>query len=406
MMKEKKVLVLGEAFYPEDFLINDLVREWEQEGRQIEVLTRAPSYPFGKVYKGYKNKIYQTTYFNTIKVHRFPVWQGYEKSTLIKILNYFSFVFWSFWVVLFIGKRFDSVFIYQTGPLTLATAGILMKKFFKSKVFIWTQDLWPETVYAYGFKKTKLLSFCLDYFVKWVYKNCDSILVSCEGFISRIKRYVPNKEIVFVPNWSLMEYKPHGTVKLPGRYNFTFAGNIGKMQNLENVVRGFGQFVPKHSDIYLNIIGDGSFLNELKDIVEKEAIPNVNFTGRIPLAEISDYYQASDTLIISLKDVPLYEIMVPSKFQAYLSVQKPIYAIFHGEVRHMVEQYGIGLGARPTDVEDIAAGFLRFLNISMEEREKMIENEAYLESEIFNRNKIISRINNLIWLSNERNKTC
>lgn len=150
-MKKKKALVIGEAFYPEDFLINDLVQEWEKRQYEFEVLTRTPSYPFGKIYKGYKNKIYQTTYFNTIKIHRFPVIQGYEKSLLIKILNYFSFVFWSFWVILFIGHRFDRVFIYQTGPLTLATAGIVLKKVYKAKVTIWTQDLWPETVYAYGF---------------------------------------------------------------------------------------------------------------------------------------------------------------------------------------------------------------------------------------------------------------
>ena len=83
MSKTKKALVIGEAFYPEDFLINDLVREWEKEHYEVEVLTRAPSYPFGKVYEGYRNRIYQTTYFNTVKVHRFPVWQGYDKSTLI-----------------------------------------------------------------------------------------------------------------------------------------------------------------------------------------------------------------------------------------------------------------------------------------------------------------------------------
>lgn len=401
MKKIKKLLVLGEAFYPEDFLINDLVHEWEQEGRQVEVLTRAPSYPFGKVYKGYRNKIYQTTFFNTVKVHRFPVMQGYERSTLIKILNYFSFVFWSFWVILFIGRRFDRVFIYQTGPLTLATAGVLMKKFFGSKVVIWTQDLWPETVYAYGFKKTRILSFCLDHFVKWVYKNCDFIFVSCEGFKERIKRYVPNKDIVFVPNWSLMEYKPQGTVKLPGRFNFTFAGNIGKVQNLEYVVRGFGIFVETHTDSYLNIIGNGSFLNELKEIVKDESIPNINFTGRVPLSEMSDYYQASDVLIISLKDVPLYEIMIPSKFQAYLATYKPIYAIFNGEVRRMVEQYGIGFGARPTDLEDIAAGFSHFLNLSSDEKERMMNNEMRMENEVFNRNKIIDRINLLVWSNNE-----
>ena len=301
-------------------------------------------------------------------------------------------------MILFIGRRFDRVFIYQTGPLTLATAGVLMKKFFGAKVTIWTQDLWPETVYAYGFKKTKFLSFCLDHFVKWIYKNCDSILVSCEGFAERIHRYVPDKIIDFVPNWSLMEYKPTGKVKLPGSFNFTFAGNIGKVQNLDNVVRGFGLFVKNNPDASLNIIGDGSYLNELKEIVGNENIANVNFTGRIPLAEMSDYYQVSDVLIISLKNVPLYEIMIPSKFQAYLTTQKPIFAIFNGEVRKMVEQYQIGYGAAPDDVEDIARGFSVFLNLSMEEKRAMSEAAADLLNSTFNKKKIVEKINSRVWI--------
>ncbi|WP_297973719.1 glycosyltransferase family 4 protein [uncultured Bacteroides sp.] len=397
MKKAKKTLVLGEAFYPEDFLINDLVREWEKDGYQFEVLTRTPSYPFGKVYEGYKNKIYQTTYFNTIKVHRFPVMQGYERSTLIKVLNYFSFVFWSFWVVLFIGRRFEQVFIYQTGPLTLATAGILLKKMYGAEVVIWTQDLWPETVYAYGFKKTKFLSFCLDRFVKWIYSNCDSILVSCEGFVKRLHRYVPQKTIEFIPNWSLMEYNPTGKEKLPGEFNFTFAGNIGKVQNLENIVRGFGKFVEEYPKSCLNIIGDGSFLKELKHIVDTEGIRNVNMTGRKSLKEMSDYYQASDVLIISLKDVPLYKIMIPSKFQAYLTTHKPIYAIFKGEVSDLVRKNEIGLVASPSDIGEIAQGFSDFVALPEEERKRMADNAVELSEKVFNKMRIIEKINRIIW---------
>ncbi|MFR3332095.1 MAG: glycosyltransferase family 4 protein [Odoribacter splanchnicus] len=397
MSKTKKALVIGEVFYPEDFLINDLVREWEKGHYEVEVLTRAPSYPFGKVYEGYRNRIYQTTYFNTVKVHRFPVWQGYDKSTLIKILNYFSFVFWSFWVILFIGGRFDRVFVYQTGPLTLATAGVLMKKFFRAKVTIWTQDLWPETVYAYGFKKSRWLSFCLDHFVGWIYRNCDHILVSCKGFIDRIHRYVPDKEIVFVPNWSLMEYVPKGKQALPGKFNFTFAGNIGKVQNLENIVLGFSRCSKKHSDVFLNIIGDGSYMTGLKNLVDREGICNVNFTGRKPLSEMSDYYEASDVLIISLKDIPLYEIMIPSKFQAYLATHKPIFAVFKGEVKRMVEEYQLGIVAHPSDIEEISGGFEKFLNLSKEQMEGFAEHSSYLLDTVFDRNKIIEIINTLFW---------
>lgn len=397
MKKEKKALVIGEAFYPEDFLINDLVKEWEKDGYQFEVLTRAPSYPYGKVYKGYKNKIYQQTFYGSIKIHRFPVLQGYQKNTVVKILNYFSFVFWSFWVVLFIGRHFDRVFIYQTGPLTLATAGILMKKWFGAKVTLWVQDLWPDTVYAYGFKKTKLLSYFLNHFVSWAYKNADSIFVSCEGFKEKIKVYAPKCQMEFVPNWSLLEYKPQRKLQLPGDYNFTFAGNIGKVQNLDNIVKGFGLFVNKHPNSWLNIIGDGSYLEDLKALVLCERIPNVNFTGRIPLHEISDYYWASDCLVISLKDVPLYRIMIPSKFQAYLSTNKPIFAIFNGEVRNVVEKYHIGIGAKPTDIKNIADGFADFMKLSEKEVNQMENHSKQLNDFLFNKNKIIIRINKLFW---------
>ena len=272
-----------------------------------------------------------------------------------------------------------------------------MKKFFRTKVTIWTQDLWPETVYAYGFKKSRWLSFCLDHFVGWVYRNCDHILVSCKGFIDRIHRYVPDKEIVFVPNWSLMEYVPKGKQSLPGKFNFTFAGNIGKVQNLENIVLGFSRCSKKHSDVFLNIIGDGSYMTGLKNLVDREGICNVNFTGRKPLSEMSDYYEASDVLIISLKDTPLYEIMIPSKFQAYLTTHKPIFAVFKGEVKRMVEEYQLGIVAHPSDIEEISGGFEKFLNLSKEQMEGFAEHSSYLLDTVFDRNKIIEIINTLFW---------
>ncbi|WP_373398911.1 hypothetical protein V8V91_04235 [Algoriphagus halophilus] len=128
----KKVLIIGEAFFPEDFIINDLAQEWHSNGYEVEVLTRTPSYPFGKTFKGFKNKFYQKTFFDKIPVHRILVIPGYQKNKLIKVLNYFSFVFFASIVALLIGKRFDRIFVYQTGPLTVALPGNLIKILFKN----------------------------------------------------------------------------------------------------------------------------------------------------------------------------------------------------------------------------------------------------------------------------------
>jgi len=393
----KKGLVLGEVFYPEDFIINDLVYEWHKMEFSIEVLTRAPSYPFGKIYEGYKNKLYQQTKFEGVKIHRFPFIRGYQHSVIIKVLNYFIFLFFSVVIILFIGKRYDRIFIYQTGPLTLAVAAIIAKKLYKTKVTIWTQDLWPDTVYAFGFKKTKVLKYFLDRLVKFIYGNCDTVLVSCEGFAQKLKTYTPKKEIHYVPNWPLINEIPEIKITLPGKFNFTFTGNIGKMQNLENVILGFSTFSKQYSDAFLNIVGDGSNLAALKELVDANSIDNVNFTGRRPLSEMPAYFQASDVLIISLVDTPIYEITIPSKFQTYLTAAKPIFAIMKGEVMNMVEKYNIGLAAMPADQAQIALGFEKLYAMSPQEYAVISENASKLLQKDFLKKNAVKKLTSLFW---------
>ena len=169
------------------------------------------------------------------------------------------------------------------------------------------------------------------------------------------------------------------------------------VKNLGNIVMGFKLFVKDCPQAWLNIIGDGSFLSDLKSLIKKEQIPNINFTGRKPLKDMSDYYYASDVLLISLKDVPLYEIMIPSKFQAYLTTGKPIYAIFRGEVQDIVETYNIGLVAQPNNINDIANGFKSFILLPQEEYKKMCNNAIHLSSTTFDKTTIIKKIDSVFW---------
>ena len=57
--RNKKVLIISEVFAPEDFLINDLAFFWRKQGFLVSVLTRNPSYPAGKIFSGYRNRIFQ-----------------------------------------------------------------------------------------------------------------------------------------------------------------------------------------------------------------------------------------------------------------------------------------------------------------------------------------------------------
>ena len=395
MKKNNSVLIITERFYPEEFGINDLAQAWQAKGYEVAVLTQLPSYPFDKVYEGYENKLFQTEKWQGIKIYRVFSLMGYKKGMILKILNYLCFAFFSSFVSLFIGKRYDRLFVYHTGPLTQAIPAVLIKKNFGNKFYIWTLDIWPDTVYAYGFKKRALSKKLLDSFVKIVYKNCETVFVSCKGFKQKIQKYVPDARIIFSPQWAPDDLNfdrvtPHDSLKRG--FNFTFAGNIGKVQNLENVIRGFALAAKSNGQINLNIIGDGSNLKNLKNIVKEENIGNVFFWGRKPLKEMPRWFEGSDVLIISLIDQPIFSLTVPAKFQAYLASGKPIFCVMKGEVADLTINNKIGFVAQPDNIDDIKAGFEKFLSAPKQELQAFGSNMKSLLGNEFDRNKIIGQM--------------
>lgn len=393
-----RVLIIGEVFYPEDFIINDLALNWQNNGFVVNVLTRVPSYPQDRIYPGYRNKLFQKNDYNGIKIYRFPVVLGYQRSKIIKIINYINFVFWGSIISLFIGHKYDHIFVYQTGPLTLAIPAVLLKKIFKKKVTIWVQDLWPDTVYAYGFKRTKYLEKFLQIIVSFVYKNTTNILISCPGFERRIREYNRYSRIEWIPNWSLVNFSNSlSTIELNKGFNFTFAGNVGKVQNLENVILGFAKISEKYENAFLNIVGDGSNLNNLKDLVSNNKIKNVIFHGRKPVTDMPALFTASDVLIISLTSADIFKLTIPSKLQSYLKSSKPLMGVIVGETKSIIEKYELGRTAYPENIEEIANTFESFLLMDAQSLREMGANANKINDEIFNRDILIKKISDIIF---------
>ncbi|HAH30748.1 MAG TPA: glycosyltransferase WbuB [Elusimicrobia bacterium] len=393
MPDKLKVLIITERFYPEEFIINDLAAVWAAGDFCVDVLTQAPSYPFGIIFKGYSNNFFAAERWKDINISRFFTVTGYRDSLFLKLLNYFSFALAGSIAVLFLARKYDRIFVYQTGPLTLALPAVLARRLYGIPVTIWTQDLWPDMVYAYGFKKTRPLAWCLDRVIGFIYHSCDNILVSCSGFASRVAQYAPGKDIKHFPNWPTV--LPDGGAEraaLPAGFNFTFAGNVGKLQNLENVLRGFGLASKINPEIRLNIVGDGSHLETLKTIAHNEKVKGVTFWGRKNLSAMPGFFNASDVMIISLSNTPGLNLTVPAKFQAYLAFHKPVFCVMGGAVRALVEKHNTGFCADPDRLEAIRDGFLKFYSLRGGGLADFVGNSRRLLEAEYDRGRIIAAI--------------
>ncbi len=384
-----RLLVISERYSPENFLVNDLVAAWVKRGYRVSVLTQVPSYPADRPFKGYPNR-HSLRLEDGVRVRRFRTVFGYKKSLARKILNYAAFMLRASWYGLFEIPRHDAVFVYHTGPLTQAMPLAMAKSLFHRRTVIWTQDVWPDTVFAYGFPSRGAFAVVLKAFVRFIYGSCDRVCVSSEGFVRRVKPHMGRGEAVFVPQWvpdSFLSALPAPFDFPPGPTRFIFTGNIGTMQNLETVVRAFSRFGPEKAHLY--VLGDGSRRGAAESLARELGCQNVSFLGSVTSDRVLACIRACDYALLSLVDDPIINLTVPAKFQSYLAAGRPILAACKGEARAMVEDEALGYGADPDDPEGIAAAIGRCLGTSPARYEEFGRNMGALLAARYRKDAIL-----------------
>ena len=399
-MKNKKILIITEYFYPEEFKINEIALAWKEKGYEVDVLTQNPTYPYGEVFENHENRWYTKEVYKGINVFRVKAVTGYKTSLFKKLLKYFTFMVLGSIVSLKIGKKYDYIFGFDIAALTGMVPAILLKKFYNKKVTLWIQDVWPDSIYAYGFKKTKFLEFMLNGFVRFIYKHTSNFAISGKGFQSKIEPYISDNQIIqYQPNWAdefNTELEPFSFSE-EKRVHFTFAGNVGKVQNLDNIIDAFGKL---SNDILvkaqLNIIGDGSHLDALKELVENNDYKNIVFWGRKPRDEMYRYFKASDFLIVSLIDKPIFSLTVPAKVQTYISSNKPILAILNGDASDIIKENNLGYCAKPNDIKQIQNIFIEAINADEEQIQQFTKNCEELTKTTFDKENIINNLLELL----------
>ena len=258
----------------------------------------------------------------------------------------------------------------------------------------WVQDVWPDSVYAYGFKKTKMLSTLLDVFVKFMYSNITAIAISSKGFESKLKPYIKKGlKFNYAPNWADdldMDMDPI-TLSKNQKIHFTFAGNIGKVQNLENIINAFCFLSDEYQrKSQLNIVGDGSNLINLKKLSNNNA--NIIFHGKQKREDMAKFYKASDFLIVSLIDKPIFSVTVPAKTQTYIAAKRPILAIINGDVADIVNDNSLGVSVDPSNVSLIKETFEKCIDMPENEKSKFIINNENLLKTTFNKDSVINNL--------------
>jgi len=357
-------------------------REWVKSGEQVTIITCAPNFPKGKVFSGYKNKLWQTEVIDGIKVIR--VWtyitanEGFFKRTLDYVSFMISAVIASFFV-----KKVDIVI--GTSPQFFTVCAAYLVGLFKRKPWVFElRDLWPETINTVSAIKSRKLLFFLERIELFLYRKSSMIISLTKNFKKDlIERNIDPKKIEIVTNGVDIEKfvkqpKPEKLIrshKLKNKFIVGYIGTIGMCHGLEIILNSANEIRNKYNnkDIVFLVVGDGSNKQDLKIRATEMQIENIIFVDSVNKKEVVDYLSLLDLSLIHLINRAEFEKVIPSKLFESMSMGIPIVHGVRGESADIVKDSGCGIVFKPGNSEDLTKKII-YLKENPEEINKLQKN--------------------------------
>lgn len=266
-------------------------------------------------------------------------------------------------------QKFDLI-VVPTPPITLVDLAASLKKSNHAKVYLMLRDIFPQNAIDLGFMKRGTLIH--NYFrrkERKLYRTADFIGCMSQGnvdFVLNHNKEVSEDKLHILRNFQY-KYEGFGYDKqalrekygLQGKFVMLFGGNMGKAQELDNVLE-LAQRAMKYPDAMILLLGEGVMMKRTARRIESLGITNINIQGSIPKQEYQDLLAVCDVGIISLhRDFTIPNI--PSKSLDYWNVGLPILAsIDHAtDYGTVLEQSATGLYSYAGEHDQFFANFER-----------------------------------------------
>ena len=235
----------------------------------------------------------------------------------------------------FYKERSFDVIISPTPPINLVDLAAKLKRKLGSNFYLILRDIFPQNAVDLGFiKKEGLLHRYFSRKEKKLYKEADYIGCMSLANIDYVKKHnpdVPAEKLHELKNYQKL-YKGFGSnpeflkkkYRIADKFVVVFGGNMGKPQQLENVLT-LAESVIHFSDIVFLLLGEGVQMNKIEAEGTARGLTNVMIHRTIPKQEYQDLLSVCDVGLISLhEDFTIPNI--PSKALDYFNVGIPVLA--------------------------------------------------------------------------------
>jgi len=355
-----KILFLSDNFPPE---VNapatrtyEHCQEWIKEGVEVTVITCAPNFPHGKLYKDYKNKLYQKENIDGITVIRVWSYMTSNQGFIKRVLDYLSFSIMSFIIGLF--QKCD--IIIATSPQFFTTwSGYALSKIKRKPWIFELRDIWPESIKTVNvMKESKVLNF-LEKIELGLYRDSNQVIAVTEAFKQNlIGRGIDKSKISVITNGSNLDLftareKDAKLIKklgLSDKFIVGYIGTHGLAHSLDFIVRSIAKVDDKN--IHFLFVGDGAMKQKIMTIATNLNLLNITFLDSISKESVPQYLSICDVSLAPLKDEDNFKTVIPSKIFEAAAMEKPTLLGVRGEAQSILEKYNAGICFKPENEKD------------------------------------------------------
>jgi len=348
-----KILFLTENFPPEVNAIASRVHEravyWVRDGHSVTVISSFPNFPQGKLYPGYRQKLWQVEYKDGIRVVRVPTFIARNQGVALRTLDFLSFMLSSAIVSIFVARP-DVV--VATSPQFFCAVGGWFASLVKRRPFVLEiADLWPASITAVGALRPGRLIRLMERLELFLYRRSAAVVALTRAFKRNlVRRGVGSEKVYVIRNGvDLQRFGPRAKdvtlakqLGLDSKFVVGYLGTHGMAHDLESVLAA-ARRLANVPEVFFLFVGAGAAKSALLARTAADEISNVVFVDPQPKEAMPSYWSLCDVALVHLKNEPTFAEVIPSKIFEAMGMGIPILLVSPaGEASEIVEQEQCG----------------------------------------------------------------
>lgn len=360
-----KIVYLSQYFPPEmgapAARVSELAVRWVEAGHEVVVVTGFPNHPTGVVPEAYRGRWSAKETYRGVDVVRTFVYATPNKGILKRGLSYLSFAASSVLQGSLAREVKDADVVVATSPQFLcALSGFLLATRLGTPFVLEVRDLWPQSIVDLGVMGGRHpVITALRHLEQFVYRRASMLVSVTDAFVRTwaaqgvdVSKAVVVKNGVDLQRFTDRPAEAHvrDTYGLGDAFVVTYVGTHGLAHGLERLLEAAAR-LRHRDDIRFLFVGEGADRSRLIALAKARGLTNVVFAGGQPRDAVPGILAASDLVAVTLRNIPLFEQVIPSKIFEILACARPVLLAVRGEAAEIVERSGGGWLVEPEDVD-------------------------------------------------------